>query len=36
MLKFILGGQLTETQALEHRKVESAMAALLEEEGQRR
>jgi hypothetical protein len=35
ILKFILSGQLTEMQALEHRNVENAMAALLEEEGQR-
>jgi hypothetical protein len=35
ILKFILAGRLTETQALEHQNIESAMAALLEEEGQR-
>jgi hypothetical protein len=35
ILKFVVEGKLTERDALDHRKVEAAIAALLEEEGQR-
>jgi hypothetical protein len=35
IMKFILEGKLTERDALDHRKIEAAIAALVEEEGQR-
>jgi hypothetical protein len=35
ILKFVLESKLTERDALDHRKIEAAIAALLEEEGHR-